>query len=174
MSSLLQKVKNYLHPNRRKFVCDSLWVQKSKNEISITEKSFLEVYTETRALASDIISKLEDNRKRVKALYSAFNAASDLIVIFDSHGTIVYVNTQFLNCYDFSEEQLIGTNIRDIYIADLIFESMWNTVIKNSTWEGDLVCIDSKTIPHIHLTKVLPIMNGAPEPIYYVCSQSKN
>lgn len=174
MASFLQKLKNYLHPDRRQFICDSEALQKTKEDVSVSEQSFLEVYKQTRELAGDIIAKLEENRKKVKVLYSAFNAASDLIIIFDGIGTIVYANTQFLGFYDYHEHELIGKNIIDICGVDKsTYNVMWNTVVKNKVWEGGLHCIDSFGNQHLKESKILPIMNGVPLPIYYVCSQSR-
>ena len=173
-SSLLTRLKKYFSPNRKPFACESDIVVQTKDSMQITEQSFLEVYKQTRELANDIITKLEDNRKRVKILYTSFNAASDLIVIFDSLGTIVYANYQFLVYYNYTEEYLIGKNITEICGNDReSYNNMWNTVIKNKVWEGLLHCKDSDGNDHSKQSKILPIMNGVPAPIYYVCSQSR-
>lgn len=174
MSTILKRVLNYLNPKYRKLNCGSSKVVEKKESLLITEQSFLEVYHETRNLANDIIEKLEDNRKRVKALYTAFNAASDLIIIFDAYGKIVYANVKFLDAYGFQEEFVIDKNIRELFNSSLPeFNQMWFTISKNNTWEGSLSCYDSIGQIQSHHSKILPIMNGMPEPIFYVCSQSK-
>lgn len=174
MSSLKQRFSNLVR--KSKFVCDDELIQQKKNDIQISDHSFTEVYNETRKLAAEIIEKVEDQRKKIKALYSAFNTSSDAIVVSDADGFIVFVNTSFLELYNYTIESLIGKSLnilRSPHTSDAFLKNMWDTIKSNQYWEGKLINKDSNGNEFWVLSKILPIMNGKPEPIYYVCTQTK-
>jgi PAS domain S-box-containing protein len=172
MSHLAEKFKNLVY--KKQFVCSSDLINKKKKDIELTDISFHEVYKETRQLASDIIEKLDDQRRKTKALYSAFNSASDAIAVIDSEGYIVYINESFLNLYKYSINDVLGQNMVMFSSGQTpkqVFKEMWDTIKSNQIWQGEISNRDSCGNDIKVISKILPIMNGKPEPIYYVCTQ---
>lgn len=108
------------------------------------------------------ITDARERQRRTRACFTALNSASDKIFILDSHGRIFFCNDKFTVAFGVdSYEDVVGKKISQILPMDN-YEEMWSTVNDNEVWEG-LFCNKYK------LT-VLPMMNGAPHPIHYICT----
>lgn len=176
MTSLKQYLADWIVGRKNKEVCCSPLIQTTREKVDCIDKSFTKIYEETRKLTSDILQMLEDERRRVKVLYSAFNASSDAIVVFDNKSTIIYANEKFSKLYNYTETELVGksiTTLRSDKTPVSVYKNLWETIKSNKVWEGVVTSL-TKNFEEIEVTcRVLPIMNGKPEPIYYVCTQSK-
>lgn len=108
------------------------------------------------------ITDARERQRRTRACFTALNSASDKIFILDARGRVFFCNDKFTFEFDVgSYEDVVGKNIWEILPMDNYAE-MWSTVTDNEVWEG-LCCNKYK------LT-VLPMMNGAPHPIFYICT----
>lgn len=108
------------------------------------------------------ITDARERQRRTRACFTALNSASDKIFILDTQGRVFFCNDKFTIEFNVdSYEKVVGKHIWEILPMDNYTE-MWSTVTDNEVWEG-LCCNKYK------LT-VLPMMNGAPHPIYYICT----
>lgn len=111
------------------------------------------------------VTELQEKQKRTKACFTALNSASDVIVILDKVGRIFFCNDKFTETYRLPDYGcVVGERLRDVIPLPLIDE-MWATVKQNKTWEGP--------IGDDQFLTIIPMMNGAPEPIYYVCTMKR-
>lgn len=108
------------------------------------------------------ITELRNQSKRERACFHALNAASDAIVILNKKGDIYFCNDQFIKVFGFTDyNSCVGQNIHDV--VKHVSKRMWSTVQKNKLGSVDKFQVS-----------VFPMMNGEPNPIYYVCTFKKD
>lgn len=129
------------------------------------------------------VTEIVAKQARTRACFTALNSASDSIVIIDSKQRIYFSNDKFLETFNIDDYHLV-TNKRlcDVLPDIPSYEQMWETVQRNQTWsiacplisESDPECPRScppKQCPIHNMTlTVLPMKNGQPKPIYYICT----
>lgn len=136
------------------------------------------------------VTELYENERREKACFQALNSASDAIAIIDQKAKLFFCNDQFVNIFDFTNyQEIVGKTLITILPNFPLYEEMWETVQQNRTWSiqcphsplkhGSEIteCIHSPEscdplncpIRKMQLT-ILPMMNGQPKPIYYICT----
>ena len=109
------------------------------------------------------MTEIIEKQRRTKACFHALNSASDAIVIIDSKANIVFSNDEFNRRFDIHDYQsVLNTRIINILPWLSKYDSLWqharnNNSIKIATEEaGDIL--------------VMPMMNGLPKPIYFICT----
>lgn len=109
------------------------------------------------------VTEVHMRSKREKACFSALNSASDAIVILDHNSNIFFCNDQFLSAFQLEDyQQAVGKQLTSLIdITD--FDYVWNEVQKNRTLTFQCPKIN-KSI------NIIPMMNGQPKPIYYICT----
>lgn len=109
------------------------------------------------------VTAIAEKNKRTKACFHALNAASDVIFIIDGNGKMYFCNDPFLQAFNLaSYEGVIGKPVDQI-LPDLgQYTDMWERTRSNRIWEG--------RYRENYNATVLPVMNGLPKPIYYVCT----
>ena len=120
------------------------------------------------------ITMVKQRHKRIKACFNALNSASDVITITDANGVIVFCNDKFLMKFGFTDHhEVVGQNMNIIASGKTpksTYKELWKTIKSNKTWQHT---ITNKTVSgelvQCEVT-VVPFMNGAPEPIYYICT----
>ena len=116
------------------------------------------------------ITELQEKRKRIKACFNALNASSDVIVITDYNNKIIFCNDKFLNKFGFHNfEEVLDRSLDIISTSEHphFYHDACAQQIK-TTWIGSTNnCKQNGSIVHCNIT-VLPVMNGAPHPIYYI------
>ena len=107
-----------------------------------------------------------------KAIVNALNGASDLILIIDKAGIITFCNARFLDvfgydCHEEIENKPISI-IKSEEHSDSFYSDLWEHVKANKPWAGEITnkSRSGQIIPCF--TTIIPIMNGLPEPIYYI------
>lgn len=136
------------------------------------------------------VTELYENERREKACFQALNSASDAIAIIDQKARLFFCNDQFVNIFDFTNyQEIVGKTLNTILPNLPLYDEMWDTVQQNRTWSiqcphsslkhGEEVtsCTHSPhscdlincPIRRMQLT-ILPMMNGQPKPIYYICT----
>lgn len=107
---------------------------------------------------------LQEEHKRTKACFIALNSASDGIVILDRAGHIFFCNDQFMQANNIAHHnEVVGKHILDVFPNFPNFEHVWQSCKDNNT--EVVYCPGTK----LKLT-IVPMMNGAPEPVYHVCT----
>ena len=112
------------------------------------------------------MTEIIEKQRRTKACFHALNSASDGIVIIDSKANIIFSNDQFNHRFDIHDYQSV-LNKKLINVLPWLskYDSLWqharnNNSIKIATEEaGDIL--------------VMPMMNGLPKPIYFICTFKK-
>lgn len=111
----------------------------------------------------DITEKIEEYR-RSKACFTALNSASDPIVIADKNMNVYFTNDRFNSMVG---EIKTGDNLLSILSADMeVRKLIWSTIVDNIHWVGELEI----TVGGKYLISIMPVMNGVPDPIFYICS----
>ena len=107
------------------------------------------------------ITHERERQSRIKACFSAINSASDIIFILDNTGNIFFVNDMFIDEFALeSYEQAVGKHVTETLDIPR-FNTIWKKVSTNKTWEGTY-----KEAP----MSIIPMMNGAEYPVYYICT----
>ncbi len=76
---------------------------------------------------------------------NAYRAALDVNIISsitDSNGIIIYVNNNFRNVFQYSDEELLGKShsiVNSGYHPRSLYENMWNTISSGKMWQGELL-----------------------------------
>ena len=109
------------------------------------------------------ITELRAKAKREKACFKALNSASDAIVIIDHNARIFFCNDQFVDYFKLHDyNQAVDKKISEYIEFVPGFEAVWKTIKNNQIWDGD--CQNNAKVT------VVPMMNGAPDPLYYICT----
>lgn len=83
--------------------------------------------------------KAEAERER---LASAIEQTGEIVVVTDTHGTIVYVNPAFEKLTGFSREEAVGRNPRMLKSGEhdaTFYGTLWGTITRGDTWTGRLI-----------------------------------
>lgn len=112
------------------------------------------------------MTELVEKQRRTKACFHALNSASDGIVIIDAKARIVFSNDEFNRRFHIEHyEKILNKKMIDILPWLAKYDDIWqharnNQSIKIATEEaGDIL--------------VMPMMNGLPKPIYFICTFKK-
>ena len=120
------------------------------------------------------ITELKNTELKNKAFTGALNSASDNIFIMNNSGTIILSNDSFLKTFKFKEHSDIeGKNIAIIKSGKMpedFYPYMWTRIRKNKIWSNKIIAKDMLGNCIETLFTIVPVMNGLPEPIYYICS----
>lgn len=111
------------------------------------------------------VSMLEEEHTRIRACFIAMNSASDPILILDTNGQIYFSNDRFLELKGIDNfKSAIGLTI-DQAVPELEeFNSRcWSTLQTN------VACVIDCDTLQMSVT-IVPMMNGAPKPKYYICT----
>jgi PAS domain S-box-containing protein len=109
------------------------------------------------------ITEIKERNRRTKACFEAMNSVSDIIFICDRNSNIFFCNDPFLHYFKHEDyNEVVGKPVRDVVPDFVDFNTMWETISNNKPWHG-------KYNQHFEIT-VVPVMNGVPKPIYYVCT----
>jgi PAS domain S-box-containing protein len=109
------------------------------------------------------MTEIIEKQRRNKACFHALNSASDGIVIIDAKARIVFSNDEFNRRFHIEHyEKILNKKMIDILPWLAKYDDIWqharnNNSIKIATEEaGDIL--------------VMPMMNGLPKPIYFICT----
>ena len=112
------------------------------------------------------MTELVEKQRRTKACFHALNSASDGIVIIDAKARIVFSNDEFNRRFGIEEyKNILNEKMIDVLPWLARYDDIWqqarkNKSIKIATEEaGDIL--------------VMPMMNGLPKPIYFICTFKK-
>lgn len=112
------------------------------------------------------MTELVEKQRRTKACFHALNSASDGIVIIDAKARIVFSNDEFNRRFGIEEyKNILNKKMIDVLPWLAKYDDIWqharnNNSIKIATEEaGDIL--------------VMPMMNGLPKPIYFICTLKK-
>lgn len=109
------------------------------------------------------ITLIREKQKRTKACFNALNSASDIIFIVDKHKKIFFCNDRFVDIFDFGHyDNVVGKDMIMCIPYIRSYDEMWNTIEGNKSW--------TDTYNDKFKLTIIPMMNGEPHPIYYICT----
>ena len=112
------------------------------------------------------ITEMVEKQRRNRACFHAMNSVSDGIVIIDAKMHVIFSNDTFNDKFGITDYRaVINKRICDILPWMSKYSSIWATAKKNIT-----VTFQSNEAGNIIIT---PMMNGKPEPIYFICTFKK-
>lgn len=125
------------------------------------------------------VTKTKDNESRLNACFGALNAASDNIAITDNHSNILFCNDKFLKTFKFDKHSDVEGRQMSILNSKKMgtdyWSKMWKAIRKNKPWHDIVINKDQENNLVECMISILPIMNGSPEPHYYICTlKTKN
>lgn len=136
----------------------SIDLHKIDSSFNLLKATAVEVAQE----ATNAAAVLEKEQQRTKACFIALNSASDIIFIVDEEENIFFVNDQFIHEFGYTtHHEVVGKTLGSVLSPISEHCHVWDHVRENKTWQGPFGKYDMN---------VLPIMNGQPHPIYYVCT----
>lgn len=81
-------------------------------------------------------------RERLQLFRSAFEQATDAIIITRVDGTIIEVNDAFTKIYGYSREETLGKTtalIQSKHSSHDFYKELWNSLEKFSNWKGEII-----------------------------------
>ncbi|XPV70567.1 MAG: ATP-binding protein [Halarcobacter sp.] len=111
--------------------------------------------------AKSLISTLKDSNKHLEEYQKAINASA-IITRFDTKGKITYVNEQFLNISNYTNEELIGkpyNYLKHRDMEDEFFDSLWKKINNNEIWTGDIKNHDKSGKDYYTSTIIVPMLD---------------
>lgn len=115
------------------------------------------------------ITEIRESEYQVKALMSALNSSSDAIFIINELGNITYCNNMFISLFKFKNiNSVLGTSIKNLGLTS-IYDDMFAVIQTNVIWT-DIIKITICEEPVTGLFTIVPMMNGKPNPILYICT----
>jgi len=102
----------------------------------------------------------------MKACYVALNSASDIILILDGLGYVVFANDEFLKTFGVDKyEDVLQTHCHNVTCLSSQ-PQIWDRVVKGQSWYGK--CGSNCDVA------VVPMMNGGATPKHYICNIKKS
>ena len=96
---------------------------------------------ETCSSIVSLVLKRESREKRLVLLSTAFNNASEGVVITDKNNHIVEVNPAFEKIYGFCESDVLGKNPKVLSSGvqgHLFYQQLWHELIIKDQWRGEI------------------------------------
>ncbi|MCB1325645.1 MAG: PAS domain S-box protein [Spirochaetales bacterium] len=93
------------------------------------------------AIARDLTERI-DYERRLALRAAALNAASNGILITDTHGTIVWCNRAICEMTGYDQKELVGAHTRILKSGrqeSATYAKLWQTVLSGVVWQGELI-----------------------------------
>lgn len=113
---------------------------------------------------------LEEIEKEKEILLEAIEQSSVSIVMTDTNGDIVYVNSTFERLTGYSFEEVLGRNPRILKSGltdDQVYEDLWATISKGQVWRGEQINKRKDGSFYFEESRITPIFNKNDELVYY-------
>lgn len=115
------------------------------------------------------ITEIKEKEYTSRALMNALNTSSDNIFIIDEKGRITYCNDTFISLFKFKNlNDALGSSIKNLGLTE-IYDEMFSVIQTNMVWT-DVIKTVIHEEPITGLFTIIPMMNGKPNPILYICT----
>jgi len=88
-------------------------------------------------------TELKKSRQLLDLKDKALNSAANAIIITDNNGKIEWVNQAFCDLTQYTEEECIGKNPRDLVKSGLhdvaFYKNLWDTILSGKIWIGTFI-----------------------------------
>lgn len=110
------------------------------------------------------ITEIKNTDKRMNACFAALNYASDSIAILDSSYKIVFSNDSFNESFGIHND-IHGQHLMKVIPMFPKYFTMVKSLVCNKPWKGKF---------EDYSINVMPVMNGSPTPVHFICTFKKN
>lgn len=115
------------------------------------------------------ITELREKDYQTKTLMTALDTSSDSIFIFNDSGNITFCNNTFVSLFKFKDNaSAIETPFKDLGLTK-IYDSMLTVIRTNKIW-SDIIKLEVNDEIITGILTIVPMMNGKPKPILYICT----
>lgn len=110
------------------------------------------------------ITEQEQSAEKQALQAAALNAAVDAIAITDLDGRFLWVNPSFAALTQFSAEEALGKNPRELIKSGhhdrAFYATMWNTLLDGRVWSGELVNRRKDGSPYTEEQTITPVKDA--------------
>lgn len=88
------------------------------------------------------ISEISKANEQIRLLITALEHAANSIVITDADGSIIWVNSAFNKVTGYSDNELLGENLRILksgFHSNEFYKNLWDTILSGKTWKGEII-----------------------------------
>lgn len=118
-----------------------------------------------------IISRIHYDRFQSRIFGDLLKQTNDGVIITDSSGSVIFVNTAFLDMFQVKYKEILGSNIDQFNSGmhdEEFFQSMWGQLNRVGKWEGDIVnALGDGTKLYTKL-RINEIVNSRTKEKYYI------
>lgn len=111
----------------------------------------------------DIDRQKREHEEQLLLLSSAVRSATNGIVVTDASGTIEYANPAFLELTQYSLEEALGKNPRELVNSGThskeFFKIMWETIKSGKSWQGEITNRRKDGVFYIEELTITPVRN---------------
>jgi len=100
--------------------------------------------------------ELQAQQDHIRKLSRAVEQSPSSIVIVDPMGVIEYVNPKFTALTGYSEQEVLGRNLRSLQEMG---DDLWATLLSGSEWQGELEGVKKSGEPYSESTSISPIFD---------------
>jgi PAS domain S-box-containing protein len=122
------------------------------------------------SVGRDITKRKQVERERER-LERAVEQASEIIIITDTTGTIIYVNPAFTTITGYSKEEAIGNNPRMLKSGKqpkVFYKDLWNTISKGNMWTNRLINRKKDGSLYTEIATITPIRSTSGKVVNFV------
>ena len=117
------------------------------------------------------VTQRKKSEQELRTLTMALEQSPATVVITDTRGRIVYVNSRFTETTGYAKDEAMGMDMR-MLLADEQSESLygkvWETVTSGRQWRGEICTITREGRKIWELASISPVTNDAGEQLHYV------
>jgi diguanylate cyclase (GGDEF)-like protein/PAS domain S-box-containing protein len=117
------------------------------------------------------ISARRDSERRLRQSAKVFDCAAEAIVITDTQGIILDVNTAFTEILGYPREEVIGRNPRmwkSDFHDDAFYEVMWRSIRETGEWRGEIINRNKDGSITPALSTISTVRSESGEPISHI------
>lgn len=111
------------------------------------------------------VTELREEEQMLRVLFTALDGASNMILILKDTGEVVFANKEFKSVYGADNESIKGKHICQLTLGKKCAQCFKSHAQDGHAWTG---LLDEATS-----LSLLPIMNGKPNPVYFIATLNK-
>lgn len=117
------------------------------------------------------IHKLRKDRLQIKLLTAGLETSSNLVIILDANLSVWWVNTSFEVLSGFTQEEIIGKNIKLLLSEQNDPETINQAkecLLNQRNWKGKLIACHKEGQKYVDVVTVTPILDDTGETSYFL------
>lgn len=139
--------------------------------LKIQNKSLIHNLSEKNEELKTLNQKLRQEVQEKSILNHAIEQTSEIILLLNSSGFIIYANKAFLENTGFTEKEIIGKHLRAINkytTSEEYYKTIWKALAQGNSWSGKVEYINKRGEYHKQEASLTPVYNDEKEIVNYV------